>query len=127
MPPPGQGTLTGALACYGFYRTADGRHVGRRRAGAQVLGRAVPPAGARRPAPLHRSGDAATEERVRAELAADLRARGRWRTGAALFPTAQACVTPVLRLDEALAHPHFRARGMRIAADDAARRSSAAR
>ena len=35
----------------------------------------------------------------------------RW---AALFADAPACVTPVLRLDETLAHPHFQARGMVI-------------
>ena len=30
---------------------------------------------------------------------------------AAVFEDGEACVTPVLRLDETLAHPHFQARG----------------
>lgn len=111
VPPVGQGTLTGSLACYGTYRTADGRFVA---VGAlerkfwDVLCRRL-----ERPdlAPLHRSGDAATEERLRAELAALFAARplAHWST---LFAAGDACVTPVLRLDEALQHPHFRARGM---------------
>ena len=62
-------------------------------------------------APLHRSGNAATEESVRAELAAVFATQplSHW---SALFADGQACVAPVLRLNEALAHPQFRARGM---------------
>ena len=115
----GQSALTGALACYGYYRTADDRQVA---VGAlepkfwhdlcRLLDRTDL-------APLHRSGDAATEERLRAELAAIFGARplAHWR---ALFHDGVGCVTPVLRIDETLAHPHFRARGMRVAADEAA-------
>jgi len=120
VPRVGQGGLTGALACYGFYRTADDRHVAvgalepkfwddlcRRLERADLL-------------PLHRTGDPATEERLRGELAAIFGARplGHWR---ALFHDAQACVAPVLRVDEALAHPQFRERGMRVEGSDPAR------
>ena len=111
VPRPGQGPLTGALACYGLYDTADGRQLA---VGAleakfwQALCAAID-----RPdlAPVHRSGDVATEARVRGELAAVFAAQplAHW---AALFADSPACVTPVLRLDEALAHPQFRARGM---------------
>ncbi|KQU89766.1 carnitine dehydratase [Variovorax sp. Root318D1] len=115
----GQSALTGALACYGYYRTADDRQV--------AVGALEPKFWhdlcrlLERPdlAPLHRSGDAATEERLRTELAAIFGARplAHWR---ALFHDGVGCVTPVLRIDETLEHPHFRARGMRVAADDAA-------
>lgn len=115
VPPAGQSTLTGALACYGVYRTADERFVA---VGAlerkfwDALCRRI-----ERPdlAPLHRSGHAATEQRVRGELTALFAAQplAHW---AALFADGDACVTPVLRLDEAVAHPHFIARGMVIPA-----------
>jgi alpha-methylacyl-CoA racemase len=114
VQPIGAGTLTGALACYGFYRTADGRHVA---VGAleakfwQALCRRLERADLE---PLHRTGDAAAERGLKAQLAAIFAAQplAHW---AALFADGDACVTPVLRLDEALAHPHFRARGMHAA------------
>ncbi|HSV53517.1 MAG TPA: CaiB/BaiF CoA-transferase family protein [Burkholderiaceae bacterium] len=118
LAPAGQGTLTGALACYGLYRTADARHVAvgaleRKFWDALCLRLARPDL-----ATLHRTGNAATEERLRTELAAIFGSRplAHW---AALFDDGQACVTPVLRLDEALDHAHFQARGMplRAAAD----------
>jgi alpha-methylacyl-CoA racemase len=115
VAPAGGGRLTGALACYGVYRTADGRHVA---VGAlerkfwEALCRRL-----ERPdlAPLHETGDPACEERVRGELAAVFEARplAHW---TALFADGEACVSPVLRLDEALAHPHFQARGMSLRA-----------
>ena len=120
VPPVGQGALTGALACYGFYGTADHRQV--------AVGALEPKfwhdlcRRLERPdlLPLHRTGDADTEQRVRAELAAIFGARplAHWRS---LFRDAEACVSPVLRVDEALAHPQFRARGMRVEGADAAR------
>lgn len=111
VPPAGQSTLTGALACYGVYRTADDRFVA-----VGALERKFWDALCQRLeredlAPLHRSGNAATEESVRAELAAVFATQplSHW---SALFADGQACVAPVLRLNEALAHPQFRARGM---------------
>lgn len=119
VPQVGQSALTGALACYGFYRTADDRQV--------AVGALEPKfwddlcRTLERPdlVPLHRSGDAATEEGLRAELAAIFGARplAHWRS---LFHDGVGCVTPVLRVDEALEHPHFLARGMRVAVDGAA-------
>jgi len=107
VQPVGQGRLTGALACYGFYETADGRHVA---VGAlepkfwEALCRKL---GRPDLAALHHTGDDTVEHRVREELQAIFRgqALAHW---AALFADGQACVTPVLRLDETLAHPHFR-------------------
>jgi len=111
VPPAGQSTLTGALACYAVYRTADERFVA-----VGALERKFWDALCRRLqredlAPLHRSGDAATEDRVRRELAAVFGAQPliHWTE---LFADGEACVAPVLRLDEAVAHPHFQARGM---------------
>lgn len=119
VPLVGDSTLTGSLACYGFYRTADGRQlaVGALEAKfwqALCLRLERPDLVA-----LHRTGDAATEERVRQDLAAVFAALplAHW---TALFQDGQACVTPVLRLDETLAHPHFRARGMYVQADEGA-------
>ena len=109
----GGDTLTGALACYALYRTADDRFLA---VGAlerkfwdglcDVIERLDLK-------PMHRSGDAATEARVRDELAAIFGARSlaHWETR---FARADCCVSPVHTLEEALADPHFRARGMRV-------------
>lgn len=112
VQPLGEGTLTGGLACYGFYGTADGRHVG-----VGALERKFWDALCERLeradlAPLHRTGDGATEERLREELRAIFAAQplAHW---TALFADGQACLTPVLRLEETLAHPHFQSRGFR--------------
>ncbi|HXE49644.1 MAG TPA: CaiB/BaiF CoA-transferase family protein [Ramlibacter sp.] len=111
VPPTGQGNLTGALACYGTYRTADGRHVA-----VGALERKFWDALCRRLergdlAARHRTGNADTEASVRQELTAIFASRplAHW---SALFADGEACVTPVLRLDEALSHPQFQARGM---------------
>lgn len=107
----GNDTLTGALACYGTYRTADGRWLA---VGAlerkfwDALCDALERADLK---PLHRSGDAAVENRLRDELTAvfatlplaDWEARLRH---------AGCCASPVRTLEEALDDAHFRARGM---------------
>jgi crotonobetainyl-CoA:carnitine CoA-transferase CaiB-like acyl-CoA transferase len=115
VPAIGRTTLTGELACYGLYRTADGRHVA-----VGALERKFWDALCRRLerddlAPLHRTGDTGTEERLQQELAGIFASRSlaHW---SALFADGEACVTPVLRLDEAVEHPHFQARGMVVRA-----------
>jgi crotonobetainyl-CoA:carnitine CoA-transferase CaiB-like acyl-CoA transferase len=107
----GSDTLTGGLACYALYRTSDHRFLA---VGAlerkfwealcQVIARPEL-------APLHRTGDASTEARVRDELAAIFVAQplSRWEE---LFANADCCVSPVHTLEESLADPHFRACGM---------------
>jgi alpha-methylacyl-CoA racemase len=111
VPRNGEGTLTGGLACYGLYGTADGRQLAVGALEHKFWGELC--RRIQRPdlAPLHRTGEPGTEARVRAELAAlfALQPLAHW---AALFGDAPACVTPVLRLDETLAHPQFQARGM---------------
>ncbi|MFL6664321.1 MAG: CaiB/BaiF CoA transferase family protein [Rhizobacter sp.] len=107
----GADTLTGGLACYAMYRTADARFVAvgaleRKfwQALCEVIGRADLE-------PLHRSGDASVEAHVRDELAAVFGGHplAHWE---ARFADADCCVAPVHTLEEALADPHFRARGM---------------
>ena len=111
----GDDTLTGALACYATYRTADDRWLA---VGAlepkfwNALCDAI-----ERPdlKPLHR-GDARQEQQVRGELSrlfatlplADWEARLRH---------AGCCASPVRTLEEALADAHFRDRGMVVESD----------
>ena len=107
----GADTLTGGLACYALYRTADARFLA---VGAlerkfwDALCDVIERADLKR---LHRTGDAAVEARVRDDLAAIFGARplAHWE---ARFARADCCVSPVHTLEEALADPHFRARGM---------------
>jgi crotonobetainyl-CoA:carnitine CoA-transferase CaiB-like acyl-CoA transferase len=107
----GGDTLTGGLACYGQYRTADDRFVA---VGAlerkfwDTLCDVIERADLK---PLHRTGDATIETRVRDELAVIFGAKplAHWE---ARFARADCCVSPVQTLEEALADPHFRARGM---------------
>jgi crotonobetainyl-CoA:carnitine CoA-transferase CaiB-like acyl-CoA transferase len=112
VPPAGRDLLSGGAPCYGVYRTADGRHLA---VGALELkfwqalcGALGRPQWERR----HWSqGEAPGSEAamvLRAELQALLATQplAHW---VQLFEPADACVTPVLRLDEALAHPLFAA------------------
>jgi crotonobetainyl-CoA:carnitine CoA-transferase CaiB-like acyl-CoA transferase len=115
----GDDLLTGGVPCYGVYPTRDGRWlaVGALepkfwRALCEAIGR-----------PDLVAGQLATGEegaRVRGELESVLRTRtlGAW---TALFDGVDACVTPVLTLDEALHDPQFVFRGMVVLADDGAR------
>ena len=107
-PPPGRDLLSGGAPCYGVYATADGRHLA---VGAlelvfwqrlcQALGR---PEWSTQHWSLGLAvgGDAAMA--LRGELAQLFRREplAHW---VAHFEGVDCCVTPVLRLDEALAHP----------------------
>ncbi|TAH52369.1 MAG: CoA transferase [Betaproteobacteria bacterium] len=108
--PRGEDLLTGGVPCYGVYETADGRHMA---VGSleekfwhltcDTLGRPD-----LKPAHLATGEDGA---RARAEVAAIFRSRtqAQWM---AVFDGVDCCVTPVLRLDEAMENRHIRARGM---------------
>jgi alpha-methylacyl-CoA racemase len=107
----GDDTLTGALACYATYRTADDRWLA---IGAleRKFWDALCDAIARPELkPLHRTGDAQREAQARTELAALFATRplADWE---ARLRHAGCCASPVRTLEEALADPHFRARGM---------------
>jgi alpha-methylacyl-CoA racemase len=114
--PAGADTLTGALACYRIYRTRDGRWLA-----VGALERKFWDAlcdALQRPdwKALHRSGDREVEQRLHDELAATFATRdlAEWE---AMLHGAGACVSPLRTLDEALADPQFRARGMVLDAE----------
>ncbi|HQR02790.1 MAG: CoA transferase [Proteobacteria bacterium] len=108
--PAGHDTLTGALPCYGTYETADGRHL--------AVGALEPKfwhafcEAIDRP-DLVKSGWASGKDgvAVKEQLATLIRSKtlAQW-TG--IFAGADACVSPVLRVDEVLDHPLTKARGM---------------
>jgi crotonobetainyl-CoA:carnitine CoA-transferase CaiB-like acyl-CoA transferase len=115
MPEPGRALLSGGAPCYGVYRTLDGRHlaVGALelkfwQAFCQAIGRADWSA-------LHWSlgleVGAAAAMALRAEVA-ELIGRATLAEWVARFEPVDACVTPVLRLDESLAHPLFSQAGL---------------
>lgn len=109
--PAGGDRLTGALPCYGFYTTQDGRQLA---VGAlerkfwdvfcERLGR---PDLQERHLPANAEQAAATRAEVAAIIATKTQAQ--WR---AVFDSAQCCVTPVLTLAEAVQEPQFAARDM---------------
>jgi alpha-methylacyl-CoA racemase len=107
----GHDTLTGALACYATYRTADDRWLA-----VGALERKFWDAlcdALERPdlKPLHRSGNADVEARLRDELAR-LFATLPLTAWQARLRHAGGCASPVRTLEEALADPQFRERGM---------------
>jgi len=107
-PPPGRDLLSGGVPCYGVYATADGRHLA---VGALELvfwQRLCQAVGRPEWATQHWSlGQVVGSEpalALKGQLADLLRSRG-FEHWVALFETVDCCVTPVLRLDEALEHP----------------------
>ena len=110
--PAGHDTLSGGLPCYGTYETADGRHL--------ALGALEPKfwqafcAAAGCPE-LGKSGWASGKSgaAVKRQVAERIKSRTLAEWTAALAGV-DACVSPVLRIDEVLAHPLTRARGMTV-------------
>lgn len=109
-PMPGRDLLSGGAPCYGVYRTADARHLA---VGAlelkfwQALCQAVDrPEWASRHWSLGLAVGSAESMALRDALAALFAAQplAHW---VACFEDVDACVTPVLRLDESLEHPVF--------------------
>lgn len=113
--PPARDFLTGGVPCYGVYRCSDGRYMA---VGAlelkfwqtccDVLQR---PDLKPRHWSLGQPIGGADAMALRAELDTIFASRSRdeW---SALFEPADCCVSPVLSTDEAVTHPHFRARNM---------------
>jgi alpha-methylacyl-CoA racemase len=113
--PAGRDLLTGGVACYNVYRTSDDRFMA---VGAlelkfwervcDVLGR---PDLKCHHWSLGQEVGGVDAIATRAEVAALFaqRSMAEWTE---VFATADCCVTPVLRTDEALLHPLFRERGM---------------
>lgn len=115
MPSRGTDYLSGGMACYGVYGTADGRHLA---VGAieikfwknfcETIGR---PDLLGRGHLIGKEGVAARAEVARTIAERDL---SQW---VALFKDIDACVTPVLRLDEVIEHPLAKSRGMVVHAE----------
>ena len=110
--PRGADLLTGGVACYGVYRTADARYLA---VGAlepkfwQALCAAI---GRPDLAPFGLATGSKGRE-VKAELAGLFASEplAHWEP---IFAAADCCVTPILRLDEAMAHPQIVAREMLV-------------
>ncbi len=110
LPAPGRDLLSGGAPCYGAYRTSDKRHLA---IGAlelkfwQLLCRTLArPEWAERHWALGEAPGSEAALALRAELAALIAARPlqHWM---AVFEPVDCCVTPVLHLHEAQAHPLF--------------------
>jgi alpha-methylacyl-CoA racemase len=109
--PVGQDKLTGALPCYNYYRTADGRWLAVGALEKKFWDRFCDCLERPDLKPRHPGNTTLERDTLRQEIAALLatRTQAQW---VLVFDGAECCVTPVLRLDEALDHPHLRARGM---------------
>ncbi len=112
--PAGTDKLSGGLPCYAVYATRDARHLA---VGAlerkfwdrfcEVIGRTDLQA-------QHQPADAAASDALRAELTEIIGSQtlAHWQQK---FDGTECCVSPVLRLEEALQAPQFQARGLVIA------------
>src|SRR5471032_906534 len=112
---PGRDLLTGGVPCYNVYRTSDARHmaVGALelkfwQACCDVLQR---PDLAQRHWQLGQQVGGADAMATRQELA-DIFAQRTLAQWTQAFAASDCCVSPVLRTEEALQHPHFQARAM---------------
>jgi alpha-methylacyl-CoA racemase len=108
--PRGADLLTGGVPCYGVYRTADDRYL--------AVGALEPKFWQAMCAAIGRTDLApfglatgAEGRRVKGELASLIAAQplAHWQP---IFAAADCCVTPILRVDEAIAHPQVVAREM---------------
>ena len=109
--PAGTDKLSGGLACYGLYRTKDDRHLAVGALERKFWDRFCEVLGREDLKPQHLPVDAAATAALRAALAEFIGAQplAHWQQR---FDGSGCCVTPVLRLEEALEDRHFRARGM---------------
>lgn len=109
-PTPGRDLLSGGAPCYGVYRCGDGRHLAIGALELKFWQAVCATVGRPAWADLHWSSGLAVGSEasmaLRAELAAVIAGQplAHW---AACFEGVDACVTPVLRLDETLKHPVF--------------------
>ena len=108
--PRGEDLLTGAVPCYGVYRTADDRYMAVGALEEKFWNLVCDTLERPDLKPFHlATGE--DGERARAKLAEIFGARtqAEW---VAVFDAVDCCVTPVLRLQESLENPQLQARGM---------------
>ncbi|MDD0837628.1 CaiB/BaiF CoA-transferase family protein [Curvibacter sp. HBC61] len=109
--PPGQGKLTGALPCYALYTAACGGHLAVAALERKFWDLFCLQLGRPDLQGQHQPASAAECEVVRAEVQALIGAQTlAWWTER--LAEVDCCVTPILKLEQALALPHFAARGM---------------
>ncbi|HEV8690388.1 MAG TPA: CaiB/BaiF CoA-transferase family protein [Ideonella sp.] len=111
--PAGTDKLSGGLPCYGLYRTQDDRHLAVGALERKFWDRFCEVLGREDLKPMHLPAGSASTQALRAELVEVIGSQplAHWQQR---FEGTGCCVTPVLRLEEALGDPHFRARGMVI-------------
>lgn len=109
--PAGRDTLSGGLPCYALYRTRDDRFMAVGALERKFWLRLCELIGRDDLKNKHRSPDDDVNRAVHAELT-ELFAGRDQHDWIELFKENDCCVTPVLKLEEALEHEQFRARGM---------------
>jgi crotonobetainyl-CoA:carnitine CoA-transferase CaiB-like acyl-CoA transferase len=109
-PERGDAMLSGGLACYNVYRTADGRFMAVGALERKFWDTLCDTLGCPELKAQHLVHGEAAKARL-AEIFVT-RTQAEWTR---LFDGVDACVSPVLAIDEALAHAQFRARGMVVA------------
>lgn len=109
----GTDRLTGSLPCYAFYETADARYLAVGALERKFWDAFCTSLGRDDLQARHVPASLEAAQLLRTEVATILGAQplAHWQR---VFDEAQCCVTPVLRLDETLDHPHFMARGMTV-------------
>ncbi len=116
VPRAEQSLLTGGVACYRVYRTADERHLAVGALEHKFWKAFCAAAGLPELVERHWAyGEAPGSDAARQTIdrvAARLRAEDAGRVGTGVRPRSTAASTPVLSPAEALAHPHHRARGL---------------
>jgi crotonobetainyl-CoA:carnitine CoA-transferase CaiB-like acyl-CoA transferase len=118
--PPERGTtiLSGGLPCYNVYRTADGRFMAVGALERKFWENLCDTLGCPELKGRHYVyGEDARPVKARLQEIFARRTQAEW---TAAFAHVDACVSPILRIDEALANEQFRARGM-VLSDDGAR------
>lgn len=116
-PPRGRDLFSGGVPCYGVYPTADGRFMAVGALEEKFWSALCLTLGRPDLLPL-RLAEGAEAEFARTELARIFRSRNRseW---VEIFAEVDCCVTPVLRLEEALGDPQIKLRGMVVDASGA--------
>lgn len=113
VPRVGTTALTGALPCYGVYKTKDNRYIGMGAFEKKFWDRFCDLVERADLKPYHTPSDPATAAKIKQEVS-NLFAQHNLHWWQQMLEGSGTCVTPILQVDEAMAHPHFIARGMSL-------------